>query len=673
MLNFISRASHTNQTLLTQGSDYTAVQASIAAQPGTTILRVFDSDVFAGLSVESTNHNVDTLSTIASVAQVWTSKLVKLSTSSPSRTWAASDTVVTAAQSANYSVHAQTGVDKLHAQGLYGAGVVIAIVDTGTQYTHPALGGCLGTGCKVAGGYDLVGDGCWPDVGCDLEPDDDPLDDLGHGTHVAGIAAGQAPDGRFVGVAPEATILSYKVFTSYDGTTEDLLIEAFLMAYDADADIITCSIGSAGGWAGDAWAVVASRIVAQGIVVTIAGGNDGEEGPYYASDGSSGQNVLAVASVEAETTAEVAFLANFTMGNQTGSAAATSSAPIGYYEGFFAVPSTYTGYPIYAISLNTNSTDDACDALNVNLTGKVALVRVGNCDGTVQQTNIQDAGAHVTLWYLADDPYAIPNYSRIGGFTGVISADSGGAIIEALSAGGYVVADFTTVSSANYFVGMPNPTRTGGLPNYFSSWGPLYDLSIKPDIAAPGGDILSTYPTDSYAVLSGTSMATPYVAGVAALYIGYHGGRKSNPDFSASDLLMRIIASGQSLTYFDGSSLTDYGMYASAAQVGTGMINATNVLGFTTSLSIARFALNDTQNFAGSQSVDITNGAAEDVTYAFDVQAAAGLETWLPASSGEAGAPRPLDFFELVPTEMKPSVSLPAGVTLAAGETRTVK
>lgn len=580
---------------------------------------------------------------------------------------------MTAAQSANYSVHAQTGVDKLHAQGIYGTGVVIAIVDTGTQYTHPALGGCFGTGCKVAGGYDLVGDGCWPDVGCDLEPDDDPFDDLGHGTHVAGIAAGQAPDGRFVGVAPEATILSYKVFTSYDGTTEDLLIEAFLMAYEADADIITCSVGSAGGWSGDAWAVVASRIVEQGIVVTIAGGNDGEEGPYYTSDGSSGQNVLAVASVEAETTAEAAFLANFTMGNQTGKAGAVGSAAVGYYEGFYPVPWTYTGYPIYAISFDTNSTDDACDALSVNLTGKVALVRVGDCDGTVQQTNIQDAGAQVTLWYLADDPYAIPNYSRIGGFTGIISADSGVAIIEALSAGGAVIADFTTVNSANYFVGMPNPAGTGGLPNYFTSWGPMYDLSIKPDIAAPGGDILSTYPTDSYAVLSGTSMATPYVAGVAALYIGHHGGRKTNPNFSATDLMTRIIASGQSLAYFDGSSLTNYGMYASAAQVGAGMINATNVLGFTTSLSTARFALNDTQHFAASHSVDITNGAAEEVTYAFDVQDAAGLETWLPASSGEDGSPRPLDFFELVPTEMKPSVTLPAEVTLGAGETRTVE
>lgn len=309
----------------------------------------------------------------------------------------------------------------------------------------------------------------------------------------------------------------------------------------------------------------------------------------------------------------------------------------------------------------------------MNLTDKVVLVHVGDCDGTVQQTNIQNAGAHVTIWYLANDPYAIPNYSRVGGFVAVISADSGAAIVDNIGAGGTVIADFTTINSDNYFVGMPNPAGTGGLPNYYTSWGPLYDLSIKPDIAAPGGDILSTYLDDTYAVLSGTSMATPYIAGVAALYISYYGGRKSNPSFDASNLIMRIVSSGDSLPYFDGSTLTNYGMYAPVGQIGTGIVNATKLMNFTSSLSFAKFALNDTRNFATSHVVDITNGADGDVTYTCGVQDAAGFETWLSADSGEEGAPRPRDFFELEPTEMKAGVVLPAVVTLAAGETRTVQ
>ncbi|ROW15601.1 hypothetical protein VPNG_02185 [Cytospora leucostoma] len=641
------------------GSDFTAIQSSIAARQGTTIKRVFDTDIFAGVSVESTGENVDTLSAIKSVAQVWPSRIITINTTEPSRSWSAADAAGEAA-SANYSVHAQTGVDKLHAQGIYGKGVVIGIVDTGTQYTHPALGGCFGEGCKVAGGYDLVGDGCWPVVGCDVEPDDDPMDDIGHGTHVAGIAVGQSSDGLFVGVAPEATILSYKVFTAYDGTTEDVLIEAFLMAYEAGVDIITSSVGGASGWSTDAWAVVASRIADKGIIVTIAAGNDGIEGPYYASNGAAGQHVLAVASIEAETTAENAFLANFTLENQN------SSAAVGYYEGSHPITSAYTGYPIYPVSLDTNSTDDACSALSVNLTGKVALVRVASCDGTVQQTNVQNAGAHVTLWYQADDPYTIPNYKHTGGFVGTISADSGVAIVETVRAGGTVIADFTTINADNYFVGMPNPSLSRGLPDYYTSWGPLYDLTIKPDIAAPGGNILSTYPTDTYAVLSGTSMATPYIAGVAALYIGYLGGRKTNSGFNSRELMMRIISSGDSLSYFDGSTETDYGLYAPIAQIGTGIINATKVLGFTTSLSYAKFELNDTQHFSRQHSVKITNGADVEATYTYDLQGGAGFETWSPDDDTL------LDFVELAPISAVPSVSYPAAVTLGPGETRTV-
>lgn len=615
--------------------------------------------MFAGVSVESTGENIDTLSAITSVAQVWPSKIIMLDTTEPSRTWGASE-AAGEALSANYSVHAQTGVDKIHAQGIYGKGAVVGVVDTGTQYTHPALGGCLGAGCKVAGGYDFVGDGCWPDLGCDLEPDDDPLDDNGHGTHVAGIVVGQSSDGRFVGVAPEATILSYKVFSSYDGTTEDLLIEAFLKAYEDGVDIITSSVGGVGGWSTDAWAVVASRIADQGIIVTIAAANDGIEGPYFSSSGAAGQHVLAIASVEAETLAETAFLANFTLKNKT------ISTAVGYYQGSYPVPTTYTGYPLYAISLNANSTDDACSPLSVNLTGKVVLVRVGKCDGSVQQTNIQNAGAHVTIWYLAEDPYALPDYEHVGGFVGTIAAASGLAFIEIIRAGGEIIADFTTINSGNYFVGMPNPTGVGGLPDYYTSWGPLYDLSIKPDIAAPGGNILSTYPTDSYAVLSGTSMATPYIAGVAALYIGYHGGRKTNADYNATELVMRIISSGDSLSYFDGNTLENYGMYAPIAQAGTGIINATKVLGFTTSLSYAKFELNDTQHFNAQHSVDITNGADVEATYTYNVQGAAGFDTWSPDDATV------VDFEELVPVEIVPSVSLPAAVTLGPGETRTV-
>lgn len=84
------------------------------------------------------------------------------------------------------SVHIMTGVDKLHQEGTTGKGIHIGIIDTGVDYTHPSLGGCFGPNCKIAYGYDLVGDeynGQNTPV-----PDDDPKSTCnGHGTHVAGI------------------------------------------------------------------------------------------------------------------------------------------------------------------------------------------------------------------------------------------------------------------------------------------------------------------------------------------------------------------------------------------------------------------------------------------------------------------------------------------------------
>lgn len=57
-----------------------------------------------------------------------------------------------------YGPHLMTGVDKLHEEGLIGTGVKVGIIDTGVDYTHPALGGCFGPGCKVGGGFDFAGD-----------------------------------------------------------------------------------------------------------------------------------------------------------------------------------------------------------------------------------------------------------------------------------------------------------------------------------------------------------------------------------------------------------------------------------------------------------------------------------------------------------------------------------
>lgn len=86
-------------------------------------------------------------------------------------------------------------VDKLRNEGYLGDGISIAIIDTGVDYLHPALGGGFGPGYKVTYGYDLVGD-AYNGLNTPV-PDDDPMDCAGHGTHVSGESCYQSETAEF--------------------------------------------------------------------------------------------------------------------------------------------------------------------------------------------------------------------------------------------------------------------------------------------------------------------------------------------------------------------------------------------------------------------------------------------------------------------------------------------
>ncbi len=159
-------------------------------------------------------------------------------------------------------------------RNITGIGIKIAIIDTGVDYTHPDLGGCFGEGCKVMGGYDFYND------------DSDPMDDHGHGTHVAGIAAGE--DGNNVGlkgVAPSATLYAYKVLNEDGSGNFDDIIAAIETAMDPNhdfnysdhLDVISMSLGGRG-TSDDPLAVATDNAVIVGSVAVVAAGNSGPEG-----------------------------------------------------------------------------------------------------------------------------------------------------------------------------------------------------------------------------------------------------------------------------------------------------------------------------------------------------------------------------------------------------------
>lgn len=97
------------------------------------MLKVFNSGIFLGAAVLAEKENLDSLRAFEPVIQAWQSKKVMLAPSIGLKSFSQDATAM------NYSIHGMTGVDKLHAEGVFGKGVTVAVVDTGVDYTHPAV------------------------------------------------------------------------------------------------------------------------------------------------------------------------------------------------------------------------------------------------------------------------------------------------------------------------------------------------------------------------------------------------------------------------------------------------------------------------------------------------------------------------------------------------------
>ncbi|MFL6245878.1 MAG: S8 family serine peptidase [Thermoanaerobaculia bacterium] len=180
------------------------------------------------------------------------------------------------------------GADKLWAMGSRGKGIVVAVIDTGIDYTLPEFGGCFGPGCRVIGGYDFAND------------DADPMDSaIQHGTAVASIIGGSSD--RYTGVAPEVTFLAYRM------SSDSGILAAMERAVDPNgdgdfsdhADVMNLSVGTGGevtdaavGSPTDLWARAADNATKAGVVVVAAVGN--EERGHAISDPALARTAISV-------------------------------------------------------------------------------------------------------------------------------------------------------------------------------------------------------------------------------------------------------------------------------------------------------------------------------------------------------------------------------------------
>jgi len=400
-----------------------------------------------------------------------------------------------------------TGADIAQsALGLIGRGVRVAVMDTGIDYQHPDLGGCFGPHCRVTAGFDLVGDNfdsSSPDPAKQVpHPDPDPDDCNGHGTHVSGIIGA---NGGVTGVAPGVEFHAYRVFGCEGSTSADIMLAAMEMVLDDGADVLNMSIGSALTWPQYPTAKGADKLVKQGVVVVASIGNEGALGLYGAAAPAIGKNVIGVASFD-NTHANVVSFTISPDGTKVGYIAATGAPPAPSSGSF---PMSRTG--------TSTSTADGCAALPAgSLTGTVALIRRGTCSFYQKAFNAQSAGAASVVLYNNVPGFISPTVTGTPAITIPVVAitDVKGVLIDSRLAGGPVTMTWTSTTTSE-------PQPTGGLISSFSSYGLPPDLSFKPDLGAPGGSIRSTLPLEQggYGNLSGTSMASPHVAGAVALLL----------------------------------------------------------------------------------------------------------------------------------------------------------
>ena len=430
--------------------------------------------------------------------------------------------------------------------GFRGEGVKVAIIDTGIDYTHANFGGpgtpaafaaAAATSAapadpalfgpdapKVKGGIDLVGD----DYNANPysatyqpvpHPDANPLDCGGHGSHVAGTVAGFGVTGAGTtysgpynaaayvpgafnigpGVAPSADLYAVRVFGCAGST--DVVVEAIDWAVANDMDVISMSLGSDFGAADTADALAAQAATAAGVLVVAASGNAGPA-PYITSSPASGDGVISVAAIDGRPSFPGAVLT--LAGGATINAQDSNGAPLPSV----ALQTVVLRNPDGTVSLGCNVAEYAGTA------GKLVVTKRGTCARIDRATFGQAAGAAAVAM--------INNAAGYGIYEGPIA----GVTIPFLGVQPSDAAALTGSASESMLATVLNNAFVGTAAS-FSSGGPRAgDSALKPSVAAPGVSVFSTAigTGNGGEMSSGTSMATPHVAGVAALTTQAHPG-----------------------------------------------------------------------------------------------------------------------------------------------------
>ena len=434
------------------------------------------------------------------------------------------------------------GVDKLHKEGLKGEGVKVGVLDTGVDYNHPDLKD------NYKGGYDYVDNdndpmeatyNDWKESG---KPEHNQAGSYytSHGTHVSGTILGNAKsdtESKVLGVAPEADLHVYRVLGPYGSGATDGIIAAIEQSVIDGMDVINLSLGSSSNSPNSPLSVACNNSTLAGVVTVIANGNSG---PKPGTVGSPGAAALPISVGASSTSIQ---LETFEVTSSAGSKLNTTILAKDYKTNLQEFASKE--YNVVECGIGKEE-----DFTNKDVKGKLALIKRGELALVDKVSNAKKAGAvGVLLYNNIDGPI---NYYGGEGTDYVPAFDidkvSGEKLVEELK------------NNENYKINFNLTGKVGTEGDKladFSSRGPVIDGNIKPDVVAPGVNIRSTYPvyindkenqndySIAYSRISGTSMATPHVAGVAALMVQDHKNDKEN--YTPEDIKLALMNTAKDL------------------------------------------------------------------------------------------------------------------------------
>ena len=495
-----------------------------------------------------------------------------------------------------------TGVPSVWADlGYTGTGMRIAILDTGLDLDHPAFAAApeltatslrVEEIAKVLSGLNAykMTDGQvtaedlyysdkipfafnYSDRNLNADHESDQQGD--HGTHVAGIAGANCMEGvGYAGMAPDAQIIVMKVFGN-QGSMMDGVIAALEDALLLNCDVVNMSLGSSAGFTSTSSIIdeVFARIQEQDMIAAIAAGNEYTSGLMN----SWGAHINTTSNPDNATVDAPGTYINSTVVGSVNNN--FSPAP------YFTFGETMVGYrdtngiPLFSTLSELGELEYVMipglgypeDFEGIDVTGKIALVTRGTLNFYEKMQNAARAGA-VGVLIVNNEPGSVANFGM--DFTGV-TAPVVPCVMISMETGAKMAAAEVKTMVVSAVEGMV-PDELGGQMSEFTSWGVTPDLRLLPNLSGIGGNVMSTVDPmwtgegGYYGLMSGTSMATPQVAGISALVLQYL--REQFPD--TTDAERRVLADALLMSTAVPVRNASAGVEASPRQQGSGLVNA---------------------------------------------------------------------------------------------------